>query len=242
MTSRGSLNELFRSAATFPNPSMPLAGLRTALNAVEESLAYSCAQLPVRLRAKHESQGDRLHPDDRDLDLYELEVTVRQLLPRTFRGGYVLIVWSVFEAVVMKMADYAEGVRGRPAPAKKHWRGDFIEKMEKVSARIGIVAFPDSEVRRQLVEFRQVRKAITHYNSRLSELPESLRASNPEGYAALDLEVFTTTHEEFFVPTASFLNERLDLMDTYLSSLAERLYLHLHPDPLTDDDGDSPGS
>jgi len=106
------LDDLVRHAVTFPGSSIPMAGLCTALATVETQLKHARDQITLRLRARHERAADTLHPDDRELDLYELEVTVKQILPRVFRRGFVLTLWSTFEVVSMRMAKHAAIQKG----------------------------------------------------------------------------------------------------------------------------------
>lgn len=231
-----SLNELYRRAVTFPGPDVPLAGLKTALEAVEEELTHACDQATVRLRAKHKREGESLHPEDRDQDLYELEVTVDQILPRVFRGGYILTLWSVFEVVVKRMAQYVFRERGLFSEQNEFKCGNFIKAMEKVyTHKLGIPAFPDAAQHKQLDLLRQLRNVLIHHNGSVVALPEALRAPDSEGFAALGLKKYTDLHEEFVIPTADFLTHSFDLAQTYLVPLSERVYAAVHPKPLEDD-------
>jgi hypothetical protein len=233
-----SLEDIYRQAVIFPGPAIPLGAMRTALLAVERELAHARDQAAVQLRARHERDVKTLHPEDRDLDLYEHKVAVEQILPRVFRGGFVLILWSVFEVVSKRMAEYVCVQRGLPS-SKSQWapKGgeSFLSVLERVySQKLGILAFSDTIARGQLDQLREIRNALVHHNGSVAALPESIRVAGPEGFARLGLDHFNELHEEFVVPNADFLSRNFALVQTHLTSLYERAYAAAYPTALED--------
>jgi hypothetical protein len=235
LTKHISLEELYRRTITFPGPDIPLSGLLTALDTVEEELAHAHDQATIRLRARFKRETDYLHPDDRELDVYELEVTTNQILPRVFRGGFLLTLWSVFETVAKRMAEYACNTRGLPTVQPQFRQPHFLKSLQKVfTETLGIVAFPDAAEYDELDTLRQIRNALIHHNGNINALPGSMRNLSPEGYAGLGFSIYTDLHETFFVPDAVFLARSLTLVRGYLTSLSERVYVSVHPQPLGD--------
>jgi hypothetical protein len=234
MADNDPLEDLSRYAVRFPGPTLPLAGLRTALVAVEEQLEHARAQATIRLSARHNRDPD-LHPDDRDLDLYELKVTVEQVLPHVFRGGFVLTLWSVFEVVAIRMAKYAAIQKAgdiAPFQWKQKPRETFLDVLDRVySTKLGIRAFPDRIEREQLDQLRELRNVLIHHNGSVDGFPDSLRAASSKGYAALGLDHYTDLHDEFVIPNAQFLRCNFELVERYLASLSERAYEAAHPTP-----------
>jgi hypothetical protein len=227
------LDDLVRRAVTFPGSSIPMAGLRTALATVEAQLKHARDQITLRLCARHERAADTLHPDDRELDLYELEVTVKQIVPRVFRGGFVLTLWSTFEVVSMRMAKYAAIQKGLEI-AKSQWKQkpgeSFLHVLDRVySIKLGIPAFSHVAEREQLDQLRELRIAMMHYNGSVEGLPESMRAGDATGYALLGLDHYTDLREEFVIPNAEFLARHFASVEKYLSSLSDRVYASCHP-------------
>jgi hypothetical protein len=169
-----------------------------------------------------------------------LKITVEQILPRVFRGGFVLTLWSVFEVVSKRMAKYVAGQKG-DVIALSQWkqkpRETFLHVLDRVYSRnLGIPAFPDPIERTQLDQLRELRNALIHYNGSVKGLPESMRAGGPEGYAAIGLDHYTDLHEEFVIPNADFLRRNFTLVDKILTSLSERAYEAAHPTAVKDRD------
>jgi hypothetical protein len=222
---------LYREAVSFPGPSVPLAALHTALLSVETELAHARDQATVQLRARHNRLADTLDPDDREYGLYELKVTVEQTLPRVFRGGYVLTLWSAFEVISKRMAEYV-GAEQRTLVTSSQWRKKdretFLDILERVYKRLGIPAFPEEQVRKELDLLREIRNALIHQNGNVAGLPKSIRDNAPAAYAEIGLDHFTELHEEFVIPNAEFLKRNFALVQTHLSALAIRAYEAAH--------------
>jgi len=234
MTIDDPLDDLEQHAIKFPGPTLPMAGLRTALAAVEDELAHARDQATIRLHARHRSDPGR-HPDDRELDLYELQVTLKQILPRVFRGGFVLTLWSVFEVVSKRMAEYV-GARKGDVIAPSQWKQkpleNFLDVVDRVySRKFGIQAYPDPNERLQLDQLRELRNALIHHNGSVKGLPEAMSAGGVECYKSRGLDHYTDLHEEFVIPNADFIRHHFAVVDKYLTSLAERTYEAAHPRP-----------
>jgi hypothetical protein len=232
MTIEDPLDDLERHAIKFPGPTLPMSGLRTALAAVEDELVHARDQATIRLHARHKGDPER-HPDDREVDLYELQVTLEQILPRVFRGGFVLTLWSVFEVVSKRMAEYV-GARNGDVIAPSQWkqkpRETFLDVLDRVySRKLGIQVFPDPNERLQLDQLRELRNALIHHNGSVKGLPEAMRSGGIEGYAAIGLDHYTDLHEEFVIPNADFIRRNFALVDKYLKFLDERAYGTAHP-------------
>lgn len=234
MVEHSSLEELYRKTVSFPGPAIPLAALHTALLSVETELAHARDQATVQLRARHNRDADTLDSDDRDLDLCELKVTVEQTLPRVFRGGYVLALWSVFEVVSKRMAEYVGDQNGIPVTSsqwKKKPHETFLDILERVyGKKLGISAFPDTQVRAELDTLREIRNALIHQNGNVDGLPNSIRDGAPAAYVEIGLDHFTVIHEEFVIPNAEFLKRNFALVQTYLTVLSNKAYQAAHYD------------
>lgn len=230
MSNRKTLEELIHRATIFPGPSLRLAGLETTLGAVEDQLIHLRAQLEVRLKAKLKREACSMHPDDIEFEKYEFSQTVDELFPKVFRGGFVIALWSVFEACIKDMAEYTRRERGIPFGLQDLRAGDFLGQTEKFFfGAVGLHAFPDKQVRKEIEELRGFRNALVHHDGSTDQLPKSLRAKNPDQYRSLGLQVCSDLHHEYAVPTAEYANRNLLIVRDYLESLAKQLYANLHP-------------
>lgn len=237
MPSKPTPDQFLHRAVTFPGPSTRLAGLEISLKAVEEQLVHTRAQYEVRLKAKLKRDAKFLHPDDVDMERYDFEWTVDELLPKVFRGGFVISLWSVFEACVKDMAEYTRRIRNIPFGLQDLRAGDFLNQMDKFfEGAVGLKAFPDRHIRKQIEELRGFRNALAHHDGNTEELPTSLRGKDQYHYEVLGLQVYRDLHHEYAVPNAEYARRSLTDVHTYLESLASRLYAKLHPENVQDKD------
>lgn len=230
MSNLTTLDELFRQAVTFPGPSLRLAGLEMALTAVEAQLTYLRAQMEVRLKAKLKRESHSMHLDDIEFERHQFSQMVDELLPKVFRGGFVISLWSVFEACVKDMAEYTRRERRIPFGLQDLRAGDFLEQTEKFFlGAIELKAFPDKQVRKKIDELRGFRNALAHHDGSTDKLPKSLQARNPDQYKDFGLRVYRDLHHEYAVPTDEYVLRNLSVIHDYLEWLAKQVYARLHP-------------
>jgi hypothetical protein len=236
MPKKTSLDRLFHQAMEYPGPSSRLAALEVAYRAVEEQLAHARAQETVRTHARLQRERATSHPDDIEDEEYKLSRTVDQILPKVFRGGLLLSVWSVFEACVKDIAEYSRRERKLPFGLQELRAGDFLGQMARFfNAVLGIKAFPDRKVRKQIEELKGLRNALAHHDGNVDELPKSLVAPDEKGYAVLGLTMHSDLHHSYVVPNAEYVRRSLDLVKIYLESLSEQVYNSLHPESNDED-------
>lgn len=236
MPKKTSLDRLWHRVVEYPGPSSRLAALEVAYRSVEEQLAHAKAQETVRTCARLQRERATSHPEDIEAEEYELSRIVDQILPTVFRGGLLLSVWSVFEACVKDMAEHTRRERKLPFGLQELRAGDFLGQIERFfDAVLGIKAFPDKKVRKQIEELKGLRNALAHHDGNVDELPKSLVASDENGYAALGLTMHSDLHHNYVVPNAEYVRRSLDLVKIYLESLSEQVYNSLHPEPNDED-------
>jgi hypothetical protein len=237
MSSKPTIEQLFHRALTFPGPSSRLAGLEIALKTVEEQLVHTRAQQEVRLKAKLKRHGKSMHPEDIEMEEYDLAKTVDEILPKVFRGGFVISMWSVFEACVKDMAEYTRRQRKIPFGLQDLRAGDFLGQTEKFfEGALGLKAFPDKSMRRKIEELRGLRNALAHHDGSTNELPKSLRGRDATHYEVLGLQVYRDLHHEYAIPNAEYARQALAAVHAYLECLATRVYANLHPENVQDGD------
>ncbi len=174
--------------------------------------------------------------DDIEYELHELKRTVEELFPKVFRGGFVVSLWSVFEACVKDLAEYTRREKNLPFGLQELRAGDFLEQMELFFARVlGVDAFPDNAVRTKLVEIKGLRNALAHHDGNTTELPKSLRCKDDAEYRKKGFHVYSDLHHHYVIPSAEYAEQSLQIIQIYLERLAHQVYEAVHPIPLEDE-------
>jgi hypothetical protein len=233
---KSSFAELYRRAVKFPGPSLRLAGLESALEATEQQLDTLKNQYELRLNARLKREAQSMHPDDIDDERYAVSGWVDDLFPKIFRGGFVLSLWSVFEACVKDLAEYTKRERKIPFGLQDLRAGDFLEQTDKFfQGALDLRVFPDKSVRKSLEELKGLRNALVHHDGNTAEVPKSLLPKGPSNPPSAKVRVYADLHHKYAVPSEPYARESLSLVTAYLQQLSEQVYAKLHAEPAEDD-------
>jgi regulator of replication initiation timing len=153
-----------------------LSSLEKHRQILEEQLTFVKEQERVRLRARLMSPELEMENAERQLAHEEVNVLVEEMLPRFFRGPYLVALWALFESGVIEIADYLakakqlllrlRDIRGRDP--KDQWNKYYTQ----------IAGYPldfTDPTWKRLEELRQVRHVLVHANGRLDLAEESAR-------------------------------------------------------------------
>lgn len=230
-----SLAELYRRSVTYPGPSLRMSGLDAARTAIEEQLDHLKGQRAVRLYARLKKEAHAMAPDDVEYEVDQLKSTVDELFPKVFRSGFIISLWSVFEACTKDIAEYVRREKNIPFGLQDLRAGDFLEQTDKFFARVlAVKAFPDKSVRAMLEELKGFRNALVHHDGATEELPRALRSKTEAEYLSKGLLVYRDLHHQYAVPTTEYAEEALKTVRTFLEQFAETVYVALHPVALED--------
>lgn len=230
-----SLAELHRHSVTFPGPGLRMVGLEATLIAVEDQLEHLKGQRAVRLHARLKRESRGMAQDDIEYELHQLKATVEELFPKVFRGGFVVSLWSVFEACVKDLAEYTRRERNLPFGLQELRSGDFLEQTELFFDRVlSLAAFPDKGVRAKMVEIKGLRNALAHHDGSTAEIPKSLRSKSDAEYRKKGLHVYSDLHHHYVVPSAEYAEQSLKIIRAHLEHFAQQVYEAVHPVPLED--------
>ena len=231
-----SLAELYRRSVEYPGPSLRMAGLDAARTAIEEQLDHLKGQRAVRLYARLKKEAHEMAPDDVQYEVDKLKNTVEELFPKVFRGGFIISLWSVFEACTKDLAEYVRREKSIPFGLQDLRAGDFLEQTDKFFARVlDVKAFPEKSVRAKLEELKGFRNALVHHDGAIEELPRALRSKSEAEYLRKGLVVYRDLHHQYAVPTADYAEEAFKAVRIFLEQFAETVYAALHPVALEDD-------
>ena len=72
----------------------------------EEQLTFLKDQERVRLRARLTSAESEMDDAERQFASEQVDLLVEEILPRFFRGPYLIALWALFESAIIELADY----------------------------------------------------------------------------------------------------------------------------------------
>ena len=175
-------------------------------------------------------------PDDVEFETESFKGAVEELFPKVFRGGFVISLWSVFEACIKDLAEYVRCEKELPFGLQELRAGDFLEQTEKFFSRVlSMKVFFDKDVRRKLEELKGLRNALAHHDGATDELPKSLQAKSEDEYRSKGLLVYRDLHHQYAIPTAEYAEGALKTVHAFVEQFAEKVYAAIHPVPLEDD-------
>lgn len=219
------LDRLLHKSMFFPGLNARLASLPSLMRVVELQLESGRSEEITRLRKEHKSAGKRLHPEDKAFELEELENQVTHYLPKMFRGGYVLTLWSVLERSLMDIALKTAEHIGDPLPEDYFRKGSFLPLIrDAISKHSGVSAFPSPDELKKLRLLKDVRQTLIHHDGRLNEAPDSLKRLSFTELEKIGLIVEKDGYFTFIIPTELFLNLNTKLIDNCIKRIANQVY------------------
>ncbi|MDE2387657.1 MAG: hypothetical protein KGN35_01000 [Betaproteobacteria bacterium] len=230
-----SLDELYRQSVTFPGPNLRMTGLQQVREAIEEQLEHLKDQHTIRLGARLEREARMMADEDIEHEQHKLKNMVDELFPKVLRGGFIVSLWSVFEACVKDLAEYTRREKELPFSLQELRAGNFLNQMDLFFSRtLNLTVFPDKDLRTRLDEIMNFRHALAHHDGSVDKLPNSLHCKNESEYKNKGLYVYKDLHHSYAVPSAEYTKESLDSVKKFLEHFSDQVYVALHPIPLED--------
>jgi hypothetical protein len=110
------------------------------------------------------------------LAIAEAYVVGEVVLPRFYRGSFLITLWAVFESGVIEIADYLAEERKSPLTLRDLRGRDQKEQWTKYFIHIVKYSLGFSNDQwEKLEELRQIRNVLAHSNGRLDLLEENIR-------------------------------------------------------------------
>jgi hypothetical protein len=212
---------LIREVREVPSPEVRLDALAAVLGIIENQIDSARYAAVLKLRDRHELES--IHPEDAEIDRYELEEQLTHVLPKTLRGGFVLALWSTLESCTRDLAHYASKHLDQQFPTSLS-SGGFVEGSDKAfRALFGFDACQSPEEREALKRLAKIRNALVHHNANITELPSDLKGGDVRKMEAEGLYKERDLHHEYFVPTREFLERNFATVKDHLYSLSARV-------------------
>lgn len=196
--------------------------LATYREILEEQLTIRKDQERLRLRARLMSPESEMDDAERQFANEEVNILVEEILPRFFRGPYLIALWALFESGIIEVADFIamtkplslklRDIRGRGP--KDQWNKYFTHI---ASYPLG---FTDCTWER-LEELRQVRNVLAHANGRLDLVKDDKSRRKLEKWCRENRGL--SEHSNLLIVSADYTRAAQILVTDTLSSLISRV-------------------
>ena len=164
---------------------------------------------------------EKLSPEDFEWHeaIHNYDLRFDFLLPRAFRGSFLVALYAVYESSVTEIARLIQTSKGQSI-ALGDLRGDFLDRSKKYFKNI--LQFDlcnDNKVWQRIRMLAEIRNAIAHVNGRLEMLNTGSRGKirNWEKQG-----VGIENYNGYLVVNAGFTKEIFDLVRSSLEELVER--------------------
>jgi len=187
----------------------------------EEQLNFVKDQERTRLRARFASPVSEMDDADRQFASEEVDNLVEEILPRFFRGPYLIALCALFESGVIELADYLAEEKQLSLKLSDIQARKPLKRWDKYYTHVARfpLGFDDSTWER-LEELRVVRNVLAHSNGRLDLAEESARRKvkkwckeNRGLYVHFDLLIvsaeYTRAAQVLVIDTLSILIDRV---------------------------------
>ena len=148
-----------------------LFALKDYLDMLEKQISSISEQERVRLRAKIKEQENDLDEADLLVIQNKFDILVDELLPRFFRGPFIVTLWSVIESSIVDVANYIQKQKNKSLSMKDIRGKNFLNQANKYFEHvIDFNLFNDKDVANRLEMLRILRNVIAHCNGRLDSI------------------------------------------------------------------------
>ena len=195
--------------------------LATYREVLEEQLTFRKEQERVRLRARLMNSESEMDDAERQFAQEEVKVLVDEILPRFFRGPYLMALWALFESGIIEVADYIAETKQLSLKLRDIRGSDQKDQWNKYYNHIAgyPLGFTDPTWER-LEELRQVRNVLAHANGRLDLAKEDARRKL-EKWCGENRGL--SEHSNLLIVSADYTRAAQILVTDTLSSLISRV-------------------
>lgn len=141
---------------------------------LEEQLSSIEDQEYLRLKAQVLS-AESMDAADRQFATEEVEDLVEAVLPRIFRGSYLVSLWAVFESGIVEIADYLSGAKKLPLRLRDVRGSNLFDQWDKFYSHVANYPLDLKDgLRESMCELHVVRNAYAHSNGRIDRMNEKM--------------------------------------------------------------------
>jgi hypothetical protein len=197
-----------------------LAALDYHLNLIEEHIRNKEAF--ERIKSRQKIKKLNLTSDDPKwhYEKYELDYIIDFLLPRLFRGPFLVSLYAVYESAVIEIAKLFQAQKGIEFSIMVQKGKNFLDKAKKYYEQIiYFQLYSDEETWKRIIILSKVRNAIAHANGRIEMLKPKAQ-ENIKNWENQNIGI--SSMSGFVVIEENFLRETLRLVSASLNDLVER--------------------
>jgi hypothetical protein len=199
---------------------LELSALDYHLNLIEEQIRNKKAF--EKIKSQHKINKLNLTPDDLEWheEQRELDYIVEFLLPRLFRGPFLISLYAVYESAVIEIAKLLQAQKGINFLIKDQKGKNFLDKAKKYYEQtLDFLLYFDEVAWKRIIILSKVRNTIAHANGRI----EMLKPKAQENIKTWEIQnIGISSMSGFLVIEERFLRETLRLVSASLNNLVER--------------------
>jgi hypothetical protein len=200
--------------------SLELHALEEFLATMEKQIDHIAASEKLSLEAAIRNQN--ITPDDAEwqFEHQDYDHRVEFLLPRFFRGPFLVSLYAVYEASVTEIARLLQKGQGRAISIDDLRGADFLNRAMKYYRHIlNFELCTDNSAWQQIQMLSEIRNAIAHTNGRIEILQESAKKR------ILDWEkkrIGIDTNWGYIVVDRAFVERTFSKVQSSLNDLVQR--------------------
>jgi len=146
----------------FINIEYEIWGINEYLKILEDSLKYHKEQYPVKVKKQLIKKGYEVDDPEVDIEFQKVDSIVEDILPRTFRNSFIIILWSFYESSSKKICNYFynETYTGKKIDNMK---GNFPKRIQHyINKELDISVDIDSDQWEKIEKLYSLRNAFVH--------------------------------------------------------------------------------
>jgi hypothetical protein len=186
---------------------------------LEEQLTLAKEQA---LQRAHDTESlENISENDRGLAIARAYVLGEEVLPRFYRGPFLISLWAVFELAITEVAEYLAEKKGASLKLCDIKGRDQRDQWTKYYSYVAEYPLKFEEITWQRIEeLRQIRNVLAHSNGRLDRLGDKAR-NKIEQWCAEDRGLLS--HYDLLHISAEYVREAELLVSATLTSLVRRV-------------------
>lgn len=187
----------------FADISYELWALSEYLKVIDPQLAHLSEQDRRRLEQSLREEGNEGDEIERDIALREHWERNERVLPRLFRGPFLISLWAAYESAVHQIAEHHRAQKGLSLRFEEVRGGNNLSRAQRYYGAVIVepLDLQDDRVKR-LSDLNEIRNVFAHANGQLRWVKQGSRSQLQNiiaRYPSLEVE------SDFLIPSQSYV-------------------------------------